>query len=271
VAVLSRGYRGSFRGECLVVSDGDRVLASAAEAGDEPVMLARQLPGVVVAVGRRRARPGRLVESRFGPRVHVLDDGFQHLPLHRDLDLVCLEDRDLDDAPLPGGRLREAVSALARADLLLLAGSPNADEAGRRAATFGLRPERVLRLARRAVGFFTRDGAAATPPRRPFLLAAIAEPLRLRESVLTSVPVGLEIAGTAFFRDHHRFSAAELQRVARSAAEAGADAVVTTAKDEVRLPSGLEFGRPLLVLRVEAAIDREDVLRERLRALGRAA
>ena len=121
VAVLSRGYRGSFRGDCLVVSDGVQILASAAEAGDEPVMLARQLPGVVVAVGPRRARVGQAVEARFGRRVHVLDDGFQHLALHRDLDIVCVEACDLGDVPMPGGRLRESPSALRRADLILLA------------------------------------------------------------------------------------------------------------------------------------------------------
>jgi len=75
VSVLSRGYGGSFRGDCLVVGDGQGVCAGPEEAGDEPVMLARALPGVVVAVGRRRDRVGRAVEARFGARVHVLDDG----------------------------------------------------------------------------------------------------------------------------------------------------------------------------------------------------
>ena len=81
VAILSRGYRGSFRGAALLVSDGSSVLATSEQAGDEPVMLARSLPGVVVAVGPRRDVVGRRVEERFGPRTHVLDDGFQHLSL----------------------------------------------------------------------------------------------------------------------------------------------------------------------------------------------
>ena len=91
VAVLSRGHGGDFRGDVLVVGDGTRVLAEAAQAGDEPVMLARALPGVVVAVGRDRARAGRAVEAAMGPRVFVLDDGFQHLRLARDLDIVCVD------------------------------------------------------------------------------------------------------------------------------------------------------------------------------------
>ncbi len=116
VAILSRGYRGSFRGDALVVSDGASVLASSAQAGDEPVMLARALPGVVVAVGPRRDVVGRMVERRFGPRVFVLDDGFQHLRLARDLDVVCLDVRDLAGRTLPLGRLREGPAALARKD-----------------------------------------------------------------------------------------------------------------------------------------------------------
>ena len=257
VAVLSRGYKGSFRGDCLVVSDGAQLLASAAEAGDEPVMLARQLPGVVVAVGPRRAQVGREVEARFGPRVHVLDDGFQHLALHRDLDLVCLEASDLHDAPMPGGRLREPPSALARADLLLVAAAPDAPD-----RLFGpsLPAARVLRIHRRKIGLFTRAGVAAPMPLRPFLLAAIAEPERFRD-----VAAFHEVAGTAFFRDHHVFATPQLQRVAADARAAGADAIVTTAKDEVRLPEGLDLGLPLLVLRIAVVIENEEVLRGHLR------
>ena len=118
VAVLSRGYGGTFRGDYLIVGDGAAVVAGSAEAGDEPVMLARALPGVLVAVGRRRDRVGRAVEARYGRRVHVLDDGFQHLRLFRDLDVLSVSDADLQDRPLPAVRLRERASASPRADVL---------------------------------------------------------------------------------------------------------------------------------------------------------
>jgi tetraacyldisaccharide 4'-kinase len=264
VAVLSRGYRGAFRGDCLLVSDGRRVTAGFVEAGDEPVMLARQLPGVIVGVGRRRARVGRALEERFGPLVHVLDDGFQHLPLHRDLDLVCLEARDLVGTTLPAGRLREPLSALVRADLVLVAALDRewpslADRVGR---------DRVLRLGRKVLGFASREGGPAQAPRRPFLLAAIAEPERFQKDAKVHAE---EIVGTAFFRDHHVFTPPELEAVSRQARECSADAIVTTEKDEVRLPAPLDLGLPLLVLRIAAAIENEALLRERIRAVLRRA
>jgi tetraacyldisaccharide 4'-kinase len=254
VAILSRGYGGSFAGDALVVSDGGTPGAEAAVAGDEPVMLARRLPGVVVAVGPRRDVVGRAVEERFGPRVHVLDDGFQHLRLHRDLDLVCLRAHDLDDVPLPAGALRERASAAARADALLVWDDP---------APSGLFPDRVFRVHRRLAGFVDRDGGAAGAPRRPFLVAGIAHPERLEADVRS---LGGDVAGRAFFADHHRFSAADVTRVEAEARAAGADAIVTTEKDLPRLPAA---GLPVRALRIAPAFEDEERLRARVLAVAR--
>jgi len=264
VAILSRGYGGRFRGDALVVGDGAGVRASAAEAGDEPVMLARALPGVVVAVGRRRDVVGRAVESRFGPRVHVLDDGFQHLRLARDLDLLCLDGRDLEDRPLPAGRLREWPSAVTRADIVLLGG---AEGAGLAALASKLGPERTFRVTRSVLGFFDREDNPQPAPRRPFLVAGIARPERFEGDVRARCG---ELAGRAFFADHHPFRAAEVAEVARQARDAGADALVTTAKDAVRLPSA-PIGMKLLVMRIGADIGDEARFRQRLLAVARRA
>lgn len=247
VAVLSRGYGGSFRGEALVVSDGRDVQASAATAGDEPVMLARGLPGVVVAVGRRRDRVGRMVEEKFGRRVHVLDDGFQHLRLHRDLDVLCVTPADLADRPLPSGRLREFASAAGRAHVLLVSSDgPAAAPSPERWAR-----ERVFGLRRRVRGFFDRAGAARAAPTRPFLLAGIARPERFASDVRRLVPV---VAGERFFADHHRFSMDELGLVEAQARASAADVIVTTSKDAERLPP--EWGPlPVLVLHIAAEVD----------------
>lgn len=269
VSVLSRGYGGRFSGEALVVSDGQKLLADAAEAGDEPVMLARALPGVVVAVGRRRDAVGRAVEARFGRRVHVLDDGFQHLRLERDLDIVCLDVKDLQERPLPEGRLRERPSALGRADLVLLTRLEAASEAEIRALEQSLGPERSFRVSRRVCGWRSLGGAETVPPARAYLLAAIARPERFERDVAGS---GAAIVGRSFFRDHHRSGRAELDDVSRRALAAGADAVVTTAKDAVRLQTAAALGLPVLVLHVAAEIQGEARLRARLlAAAGRAA
>ena len=269
VAVLSRGYGGRFRGEALVVSDGSAVLAGVAEAGDEPVMLARALPGVVVAVGPRRDAVGRLVEARFGRRVHVLDDGFQHLRLGRDLDLVCLDVRDLEDRPMPAGRLRERPSAVDRADLVLLTRLEAASEAEILALEKRLGPERTFRAGRRVAGWRALDGASAVPPARAFLLAAIARPERLERDVAAC---GVTVVGRAFFRDHHRFSAGELAGVVAQARALGAEAIATTTKDAVRLEGASPLGLPVVVLGIAADIADEERLRARLLSVaGRAA
>jgi tetraacyldisaccharide 4'-kinase len=268
VAVLSRGYGGSFRGDALVVSDGQSVLASAAVAGDEPVMLARALPGAVVAIGPRRDVVGRAVEARFGRRVHVLDDGFQHLRLERDLDLVCLDVRDLEDEPLPAGRLREWPLALERADCVLLTRLEAAREPELAALEARLGPERTFRVERRVAGWRTPWGDAAPVPARAFLLAAIARPERLEHD---AGKAGARVVGHAFFRDHHRYKPAELDAVAARARASGATAIVTTAKDAVRLEGLPPFELPVVVLRIEAQIGNESRLGERLLAVARRA
>ena len=261
VSVLSRGYGGSFAGDALVVSDGTSVLASSALAGDEPVMLALALPGAVVAIGPRRDVVGRAVEARFGRRVHVLDDGFQHLRLERDLDLVCLDVRDLEDQPLPAGRLRESPPALARADCILLTRLEAASEQELNALEARLGPARTFRVERRAIGWRTLGGHAAQPPGPAFLLAGIARPERFEHDVAAA---GVPVAGRAFFRDHHRFRADELRSVEKQARAAGATALATTAKDAARLDYLPPLEMPVVVLHVGAHVRDETRLRERL-------
>jgi tetraacyldisaccharide 4'-kinase len=198
-------------------------------------------------VGPRRERVGRMVEERFGRRVHVLDDGFQHLRLHRDLDLLCATAADFHDAPLPAGRLREHPAAAGRAGALLLAGDEDA------AAPV----PRVFRLRRRVDGFFDRTGVARPAPARAFLLAGIARPERFLADVAAHAapPVG-----SAVFRDHHWFTPDELQHMSDRARHAGADAVVTTAKDAERLPPGWE-PLPVVVLRIAAEVEEREAFR----------
>jgi tetraacyldisaccharide 4'-kinase len=266
VSILSRGYGGSFRGEALLVSDGREVLASSDRAGDEPVMLARALPRAVVAVGRHRDVVGRMVEQRFGPRVHLLDDGFQHLRLARDFDLLCLDAFDLDDRPLPAGRLREFPSSVARADLVLLSRADEIPPERLERIERRLGRDRTIRLTRRVEGFVSRQGTAVDAPARAFLVSGVARPERFHADAARSVAT---IVGTAVFPDHHRFTPADQARLLAEARAAGADAILTTAKDAVRLPAS--DGIPIVVLRISALLLPEAPLRERLLALARRA
>jgi tetraacyldisaccharide 4'-kinase len=262
VAVLSRGYGGRFRGPALLVSDGRATLAGPEQCGDEPAMLAGMLPGVVVAVGRRREQAGRMVEARFGRRVHVLDDGFQHLRLARTLDLLCLDAADAGGRPLPAGRLREFPRAAERADLVLL--TQPGGEASEPLAALSARigAERLFQVRREVLGFFALDGTPRPAPARPFLVSGIARPERFEADVGSRVAAQ---AGRARFRDHHVYGGQEWSALVRRARAAGADALVTTAKDAVRLP-GQAGELPVLVLRIRAEIVDEARFRARLLA-----
>jgi tetraacyldisaccharide 4'-kinase len=270
VAVLSRGY-GAVRSEARVVSDGKEVLLSADEGGDEAVLVARRLPGVAVLCGPRRAVLARLARGALGADVLVLDDGFQHRALARDLDVVVLDAGNPfgNGHLLPRGPNREPRHALRRAGLLWLSRVEGATPEGL---------EELRAMAREATGhdpvesrhrpvdlldgrLHVSFGLDALRGRRVRLLAAIARPEVFRRTVEA---LGAVVAGERHFRDHHRFRERELREVLGSAArsaEAGAEWVVTTEKDAVRL--GLEAaGHPRLrVLRIEAEVVRgEEVL-----------
>jgi tetraacyldisaccharide 4'-kinase len=233
-AVLTRGYaRRIARDGVTVVSDGTRVLADLDAAGDEPLMLARALPGVPVLVGTDRYLSGRLAERRLRATVHVLDDGFQHLELARDVDLLLVAEDDLQDQPLPAGRLRERLSAAAAADAALItAGYDTAAERIGRA--FGI--AQVFRVTRaigapRTIGA-TRDSVVIPSGSRVFVVTGIARPDRFIADISS---VGWEISGLIEFRDHHRFDARDIRRIAAEAEDAGSAIVLTTEKDAVRL------------------------------------
>jgi len=237
-AILSRGYgRRSPSKSPTIVSDGRKILADVDTSGDEPLMLAQALvgKGVAVVVCADRYVAGRLAESRLGATVHVLDDGFQHFGLARNVDLVVTGEHDLSDEPLPHGRLREPLSAAVSADALLV--DAGYQDAAERIARL-LRVRNAYHVTRtllppRIVG--SGDTVVVPNDSRVFAFAGIARPERFF-SDLTSA--GWNVVGTKSFRDHHYFSAAEVTRIAAAAKKARAAIVLTTDKDAVRLPSG---------------------------------
>jgi tetraacyldisaccharide 4'-kinase len=254
VCILSRGYGRRERG-VRVVSTGQGPLFGPRLAGDEPVLLAGELPGVAVVVGADRHQAGLQALHRLEPQpdLFVLDDGFSHLKLHRDLDLVAFPAADPfgKGRLLPSGRLREPLAAVNRAHAVVMTGLQDFDGSGA-----------ALAEALRAYGFtgpgftsVTRPGAPRrigggelSPGRRVLLVTAIANPDLFTETVRRQ---GLAIAGELRFPDHHRYPAASLARIVEAWRRSGADAVLTTSKDRVKLHGRLDAPLAELPIRAE--------------------
>jgi len=252
VALAARGYGGAAREAVHVASDGASELEPARVVGDEALLLARLAPGVPVLVARERALAGARAIAEFGAELLVLDDGFQHHALARDVELVVFGSEGLGcGAVLPRGPLREPIGALARAQAILVTGGalPTADEA--RIARHAPQAARfvVTRMPRelRALGA-TR---AAAPPsalagREVGVLSALANPRALRETVET---LGARVVAERLFADHHPYRARDLSGLA-----AQAPLWVTSEKDAVKLDPSWCAGTDVRVLALETAV-----------------
>jgi tetraacyldisaccharide 4'-kinase len=232
-AILSRGYaRTSPDDGVTIVSDGRRLRADLGRAGDEPLMLARALPDVPVVVSPERYLAGRVAELHLGATVHVLDDGFQHLVLARDVDLVIVDAGDVERPRLlPAGRMREPLTAARYADAILVAGETSdaraiADRLGVDTA-FSL-----TRMVGRPVEATSTGSVPLGKAGRVVVLSGIARPTRFEDDVRAQ---GLEIAGTLVLPDHYPYGRADIDRLATLVRETAADVVITTEKDLVRL------------------------------------
>ena len=252
VAILSRGVGGRRSRQVNVVSDGERLLLGAAEVGDEPVLLAGSVPGVPVLAGRNRVALGYRAAAVFGAEVLILDDGFQHHRLHRDLDLICV-DAGLglgNGHVLPRGPLREPPCAASLADAVIWTRAQD-----------GFDPARAdPRLRRHLLDGVPQFAAAIEPVRlRPLggeeprsldalggrevgLFAAIARPDQLC-AVVTGL--GAKLTEVRRFPDHYLYTRRDL-----AALDPGR-VWVTTAKDAVKIPASWLGGTTVLVLEEE--------------------
>ena len=225
--VLSRGYGRRTKGVLLVDPAG-----LSQEYGDEPLLIARKLQ-VPVIVGEDRFEAGRFAESRFGPQLHLLDDGFQHRGLARDFDIVLVTPQDGKDSLLPGGRLREPLGSLRRADAIVLA-------SGAVAESFPLTGKLVWRV---------RRGITPTNiPPRPVVFCGIARP---ENFVLQLRAANIEPAAQAFYRDHHAYSEKDVRELLELKHKGEAGGFVTTEKDAVNLGGYLSALEPLAVVPVK--------------------
>jgi tetraacyldisaccharide 4'-kinase len=226
--ILTRGYGRRHATEgVLVVSDGQRVLESVERSGDEPQMLARMLTGVPVLVGADRYVAGVFAGRHFAATVSILDDGFQHVQLERDVDLVLVSVADLNDRVVPAGHLRESLAAAQLADAVLVSGS---DE-DVMAVADALKHPTMFRV-KATYGVINRR-VQQDPPytERVVAFAGIARPERFFNALRS---LGCEVARELTFPDHHWYSAADIAGIQAAARDAHAPLIITTEKDAVR-------------------------------------
>jgi tetraacyldisaccharide 4'-kinase len=266
-AILTRGYaRQQPEDGVTVVSDGVSVRASLAAAGDEPLMLARALPGALILVAANRYLSGRLAERKLQATVHILDDGFQHFELGRDVDLLLASDDDLIDRPLPAGRLRENLAAASVADAALVTATYDsaAERIGRALQVPTVfRVTRTIGAPRMVAG--DHDSVVVPPESRVFVVTGIARPDRFESDISSA---GWQISGTMSFRDHHPYDARDIKRIVAAAQTARSAIILTTEKDAVRLSAcelgDLPFASVPLIFGVEQPDRFRDWLLERI-------
>jgi tetraacyldisaccharide 4'-kinase len=225
--VLSRGYGRESKGVRLVDPAG-----LPQEFGDEPLLIARKLQ-VPVIVGEDRYDAGRFAESKFGPQLHLLDDGFQHRALARDFDIVLVTPQDAGDRLLPTGRLREPLSSLWRADAVVLASGASAE-------SFPVGGKLVWRVRRGIL-------PVSVPP-RPVVFCGIARP---QNFVLQLRAANIEPVAEAFYRDHYAYREKDIRELLELKQRSEAGGFLTTEKDAVNLGGYLSGLSPLAIVPVK--------------------
>jgi tetraacyldisaccharide 4'-kinase len=271
VGILSRGYKGTKEKQGGVVSDGKRILLTPAEAGDEPFMLARKLAGVPVVVGKKRYAMGICAHERFGMDCLILDDGFQHLGVKRDVDIVLIDARRGFGNGLlfPRGPLREPLRALGRASMLVLTktGPPHTQAA----------LEGILRSHASATHLchsrykpaFLLEAASykQAPPqsvcgKRVFAFAGIADP---EYFVYLLKELGANVVKEIHFPDHYDYELADLTMLRDQGKKV--DLIITTEKDFVKLQRLPLNDIPLYILGIEQEIVEAQFYREVISAI----
>jgi tetraacyldisaccharide 4'-kinase len=262
VCILTRGYGRQHPERQVIVSDGQAILATPGEAGDEPYLLANNLLGLAAVIcGADRISAARDAIEVFGTDCFVLDDGFQHLRLARDLNIVTVDATNPWGSGqhagqlLPHGRLREPLAGLSRADCVVLTRCDQAND---------LEPLRTQ--IRDLIGDRPVFDSTMRPVRAPAsngriaAFCAVGNPASFFDQLRNS---GYELVVEKAFRDHHVYTQKDIDDLVTSAKQAGATSLITTAKDAVKLRS-LNFSLPYSVFEIEIVIQDEELLRNLL-------
>lgn len=265
-AIISRGYGGKAGGEINVVSDGKTIYLDASLAGDEPRLLAEALPGVMVLTGAKRPAVGRHAVESLHTDVILLDDGFQHMALHRDLDLVLFSARSFlgNGRVFPGGDLREPLNALGRAHAFVITGVDSQTRERADACKDFLQGRfpgiPVFAAEYRATGIVpggNQQETVTVAQAKEMLLfgfCGIANPESFRETLGRDC---FDIVGFKSFGDHHRYTAQDVSVLLRLAQSKGAHGLIATEKDLVKLESLLDGATlPVLALKIELVMEK---------------
>ncbi|MBI5875188.1 MAG: tetraacyldisaccharide 4'-kinase [Deltaproteobacteria bacterium] len=261
VVILSRGYKGKIK-DIGVVSDGNNIILSPEDAGDEPYLMAAKLKTIPVIVGRDRYMTGLYAIERFKPDVIILDDGFQHIRLYRDMDIVLIDLRKgFGNGHLfPLGILREPLKGLKRASVLMIKGNEleitnyelritNLKKQNKPFILFNYKPQAIINLV---------DGSRLSVDilkgKKVVALSGIAEPKSFKH---TLEKLGASVIKEIALPDHYAYTHKDVQIIAREAE--GADMVITTMKDAVKLKSfSIEY-LPIYALDIEVEIENSEI------------
>ncbi len=264
VAVLSRGYGGSLEGQIAIVSDGATLLLGPRECGDEPYLLASTVPGLMVVIGTDRYAAGQMAMQQLSPDVFLLDDGFQHLRLWRDLNILLLDSaRPFGNGwTLPAGLLRESAQAAARADLVILTRCPKGTTLAPRSTGIPCctSHHQLIDLLPLSGGPHVQFSSLAN--NNVLAFAGIADPISFFDELRCR---GLNLVHTIRLPDHTSYTESDLSAIKEAMEKYGADMAVTTEKDGVKLQDlPLEFRQRIMLARLELIIMEPAPLKEHL-------
>ena len=272
VCILTRGYGRNKPKERVLVSNGKQIITDAMSAGDEPVELAHSLGAkAIIIADADRVAAAEWALRKFDVSVLVLDDGFQHRRAKRDVDIVCIDATDPfgGGSMLPKGRLREPVGGLCRAGIVVITRANLSDDLQELTETVSeIAPDaKVFTAANKTsaitplVSFFGNAGHDTVADARPaFAFCGLGNPSNFFDQLKID---GIDVAGSRAFRDHHRYSQADVCAIETDALASGAKQLLTTAKDAVKL-GGLVFSLPCNVVEISVEIDDAETLNQLL-------
>lgn len=265
VAILSRGYKGKKSGNINMVSDGNQVLLNPRDSGDEPYMLAKKLDGVPVLTSKDRYQLGKYAINRFNSSILILDDGFQHIRLKRDLDILLVDSQVISGNShlFPRGILREPLENLKRADVFLVTRVRDLEEYRE--------VSRTIRGIKEGAGIFCghfeakhlvdpsgkRKGLDYLKGKKVLAFSGIANP---EYFTISLKELGAKVIEELIFPDHHWYSSKDYRRIEDVSREV--DFSVTTEKDIVKIDSSFFNNVETFALSIELRLDREEEFKE---------